>query len=119
MKISWMSRARSLLFPPADLDHGKVDRYLYERFAIPYSFKPRLSVGEAFIAAILAFFRIFLGSLAFALWGTYVLLAWSAIRNFPLRLVAVLALTVLFITLLLLLMLGISTLARILAPRRH
>ena len=42
------------------------DRPGYERFAIPYSFKPRLSLVEALVASLGAFLRIFLGSLLFA-----------------------------------------------------
>jgi hypothetical protein len=50
----------------------------YERFAIPHSFKPTLSVGEAALAAFAAFLRIFLGSLLFAFCGAYTLSVWSA-----------------------------------------
>jgi len=71
---------------------GYVDRSSYERFAIPYTFKPQLSLSEAFVAACGAFLRILLGSLIFAFFGAYILLAWTSIHNVFLRFLAVAAL---------------------------
>ena len=71
---------------------GYVERSSYERFAIPYTFKPQLSLGEAFIAACGAFLRILFGSLLFAFFGAYILLAWTSIHNVFLRYLAVAAL---------------------------
>jgi len=89
-----------------------LDRSGYERFAIPYTFKPQLSVLEAMCAAAIAFLRIFLGSLLFAVWGVYTLLAWSAIHNLLLRVAAVGAMGGLFLLCLALLMRGISVLPK-------
>lgn len=113
MQISWFAKARALLFPPADLDGRVADRSIYERFAIPYTFKPRLSLAEACVAATTAFLRIFLGCLLFAVCGTYALLAWGTIHNLFLRLTAVLALTLVFLVLFTFLMLAASTVTRI------
>ena len=87
-------------------------RSSYERFAIPYTFKPQLSVLEATCAATMAFLRIFLGSLLFAVWGVYTLMAWSAIHNVFLRIGAVAAMGALFLLCLALLMWAISVLPR-------
>jgi hypothetical protein len=99
-------------------DHGQ-DRSSYERFAIPYSFKPQLSFSEAVISAGGAFLRILLGSLLFAVWGTYTLLAWSAIRNVFWRGAALLALISLFAVSFTLLMLAISALVRMFWPQDY
>jgi len=115
----WVVRARTLLFPPAELNDHAVDRSKYSRLAIPHSFKPQLSVVEAFVAAVAAFLRIFLGSLLFAVWGTYTLAAWSRIQNLFLRLGAIIALFALFALVVLSLMMVWAALARRLSPRRR
>jgi hypothetical protein len=117
VNTSWVTKARILLFPPADLDRRAADRSIYERFAIPYTFKPRLSLTEACVAATTAFLRIFLGCLLFAVCGTYALLAWSTIHSLFLRLAAVFALTLLFVVLFLLLLLAASAVTRIVSTR--
>ena len=117
MNTSWVARARALLFPPAELDRRAAHRSIYERFAIPYTFKPRLSLAEAFVAATAAFLRIFLGCLLFAVCGTYALLAWSTIHSLLLRLAAVLALTVVFLALFIFLMLAASAVTRIVTTK--
>jgi hypothetical protein len=95
-----------------------LERSSYERFAIPYSFKPQLSVLEAVCAAAIAFLRIFLGSLLFAVCGVYTLLAWSGIHNLLLRIGAVAAMGALFLLCLALLMRAISLLPkRLMRPR--
>jgi len=88
------------------------ERSVYERFAIPYSFKPQLSVTEAVVAASAAFFRIFLGSLLFAFWGAYSLSTVLRIRSWFWRVLVAVPLIALFLVLLASLMLGISALAR-------
>ena len=118
MQISWFARARALLFPPAGLDGRVADRSIYERFAIPYTFKPRLSLAEACVAATTAFLRIFLGCLLFAVCGTYALFAWSTIHSLFLRLAAVLAMTFVFLVLFTILMLAASAVTRIVSTRR-
>jgi len=107
-----------LLFPPTPPDDRATDRSVYERFAIPYTFKPQLSLTEAIVAATATFMRIFLGCLLFAVCGSYSLFAWSTIQNLLLRLAAVLALTLLFLVSFAGLMLASSALTRILTPRR-
>ena len=94
-------------------------RSSYERFAIPHSFKPQLSVGEAVIAAGGAMLRIFFGSLLFAVWGTYTFLAWSVVKNLFLRGLVILVLAVLFAASMTLLLLAISALMRMLWPQRQ
>jgi hypothetical protein len=113
-----MARVRTLLFPLADLSDQDVERSVYERFAIPYTFKPRLSFAEAVLAAIGAFLRIFLGSLLFAIWGTYSLETWAAIRSYFWRFAALLPLFFLFVLSFAVLMLAISALVRTFSPKR-
>ncbi len=92
MKGSLLEKLGSAVAFP--VERGGVDpaRSTYERFAIPYSFKPRLSLAEAVIAATGAFFRIFLGSILFAVWGVYTFLAVHAVPGFLWRGVVLLAL---------------------------
>jgi hypothetical protein len=92
-------------------ENETLERSSYERFAIPYTFKPRLSILEAVCAAAVAFLRIFLGSLLFAVWGVYTLLVGSAIHSLPWRIAAV-APGALFLVSFALLMWGISALLR-------
>jgi hypothetical protein len=118
VRISWFAKARAVLFPSADLDRRVADRSVYERFALPYTFKPRLSLADACVAATTAFLRIFLGCLLFAVCGTYALFAWSTIHSLFLRLAAVLALTLVFLALFTILMLAASAVRRIVSIRR-
>jgi ABC-type glycerol-3-phosphate transport system permease component len=96
VKSSLLAKFRHLIDPMADLELGTQDRSSYERFAIPFSFKPRLSFGEALIASAVAFVRIFVGSILFAFWGAYTLVAWSHIGNIFLRVATLCALLLLF-----------------------
>ena len=89
-----------------------LERSSYERFAIPYTFKPQLSVLEATCAATMAFLRILLGSLLFAVWGVYTLMAWSAIHNVFLRIGAVAAMGALFLLCLAFLIWALSVLPK-------
>jgi hypothetical protein len=111
-----------LLFPAVEQPGqvtGNVDRSAYERFAIPFTFQPRLSLLEAAVAAIGAFLRILLGCLLFAVWGTYTLFAWSLIHSPLLRLGAVMVLLVLFLFSLALLLVTIAFLTRLSSPKRN
>ena len=116
MKISWTAKLRELLVvgPASDIDPNRPS---YERLAIPHSFKPQLSLGEAAISAAGAFLRIFFGSVLFAVWGAYTLHAWSTIHNLFLRGGAVMLLFILFVGSFALLLLGISGLVRKCMPR--
>jgi hypothetical protein len=118
MKILSVVKLRELL--SFDQNHESRDdpeRSSYERFAIPYSFKPQLSLAAAAISAAGAFLRIFFGSILFAVWGTYTFYAWNSLRNVFLRGAALLALLLLFAVSLALLMLAISALVRKCLPR--
>jgi|SRR5215469_4490542 len=92
--------------------HDAVTREKYKRMAVPHSFKPSLSVMEAFLAATVAFLRIFLGSLLFAFWGTYSLFTVASIHSTFWRVVAVPPLVCVFALLFGLLMFFISATAR-------
>ena len=118
VKSAWIARACALLFQMTAPGDPGVERSGYERFAIPYTFKPQLSFAEALVAVAASLLRIFLGSLLFAIWGTYSLLAWTAVRNYFWRAAALLPLFVLFLLSFVVLMLAISALARTLSPRR-
>ena len=89
----------------------------HDRFAIPFTFKPRLSLAEALIATVAAVARIFLGSLVFAVWGAYSLVAWMTIRNLLWRVGAVSSLFLAFLVSCALLMAGISAFVRAISPR--
>lgn len=118
MKTSWVAKLRELLV--VDRSHASQDdpvRPSYERLAIPYSFKPQLSLVEAAISAAGAFLRIVSGSILFAVWGTYTFYAWSSMRNVFLRGSVVLVLLFLFVVSFALLMLAISALVRKCLPR--
>jgi hypothetical protein len=118
VKHRWTTRARELLLPdpPADQRIARQARSSYERFAIPFTFKPRLSVPAAVIASIGALLRILLGSLLFAVWGTYSLLVWSTVHNPLARAGVLLPLFVLFLLAMALLMFTISAVVGRLAP---
>ena len=102
-------------------DGANPARSVYERFAIPYSFKPRLSLAEATLAAGGAFLRIFLGSILFGFWGAYTYLACVAIKNIFLRGVVLVVMIGVFAVLLALLLMAITALVRMLwpQPQRH
>ena len=119
MKGVQLKKLADLIAFPVERDGQDPARSTYERFAIPYSFKPRLSVAEAMIAAGGALLRILLGSILFAVWGTYTFLALSAIKNVFLRGFVLVALIALFALLLALLMLSITALVRLVWPRSH
>jgi hypothetical protein len=119
-KISLTAKLRELLVSPVARDgRDEPGRSEYERLAIPHTFKPQLSLGEAAIAAAGAFLRILFGSLLFAVWGTYTFLAWNMVRNVLLRGLVLLVLLVLFAAMFVLLMLGIAALVRMFWPQSH
>ncbi len=119
MRRSLLAWVRALFTSPEEFGvRDDPERSVYERFAIPYTFKPQLSLLEAIIAAGGAFARIILGSILFAVWGTYTFLAWSTIRNVFARVAALLAMIALFLFLFAALMLAISALVRLLWPKQ-
>ena len=112
LKTSWMARILARLSLLVDGGDRGVDRPAAERFAIPYTFKPRLGFIQALVGIAGAFLRIFLGSLLFAIWGTYSLVAWSVVRSGFWRVTVVVLLLLLFLLALAALMFAISSLAR-------
>ena len=118
MKTSRLAKLRAALFPAVERDDRSAKRRAYERFAIPYTFKPQMSFPEAVIAALGAFLRILLGSLLFAFWGAYSLSLGSAIRNVFWRVAVLLPMFLLFLGLFALLMLAIGSLVRTLLGKR-
>lgn len=109
--IPSLSKLRDLLFVSPRIDED-VDRSSYERLALPYVFRPKLSFKEAVVLSLTAFLRIFLGSILFGFWGGYTLLAWHSIGSIVLRVPAVAGLGIAFVVLFGALMFSISAVAR-------
>jgi hypothetical protein len=99
--------------------HDAATREKYQRLAIPHSFKPSLSVAQAFLAAAIAFLRIFCGSLLFAIWGAYSAFGILRIQSTFWRVAAVPPLLLVFAVLFGLLMYAISATARFFARFPH
>ncbi len=90
----------------------QMGRTMYQRMAIPHTFKPELSFGEAMVASFAAFLRIFLGSILFGVYGWNVLVWWTSIHSTFWKVVAAPPAVVGFLVLLMLLMAGISAIVR-------
>lgn len=118
VKTLLLEKWRELTSFPSEQEEVDPSRSSYDRMAIPYTFKPRLSLGEAVVSAGGALLRIFFGSLLFAFWGTYSYLAWSTVRNLFFRGIILVGLLALFAASMAALMLTISALVRSLWPRR-
>lgn len=113
MRVSLVAKLRELLVVEPRHDIGNDSgRSSYERFAIPHTFKPQLSLVEAAISAAGAFLRILFGSTLFAVWGTYTFYAWNSIHNVLLRGGALLALLLVFTISFTFFMVAISSLVR-------
>ena len=95
----------------------RAGRPIYRRFSLPYMFKPQLSLAEAAIAALAAFLRIFSGSLLFALYGWYAMVAWRQIRSPWWRAAALPPIVAVFLLLFALLMAAISAMLRRVLPK--
>jgi hypothetical protein len=93
-------------------------RTLSERFGIPHSFPPNLSVGEAAVAACGALARILLGSILFAVWGAYSIRSFDMISNHFWRIVVLIPLLFLFAVAFGAMMMAISAIVRKLSPPR-
>jgi hypothetical protein len=118
LKNATLDKMLDLLVPAPDpVPHG-VDRSEYERFALPHDFKPRLSFFEACLAVFAALTKIFLGSLLFAVWGTYSLLAWSTIHSPVMRVIVLLPMLLVFLFFFALVMIGISAAHRSVSHKR-
>jgi hypothetical protein len=118
VKTSRLAKLRTFLIPPDDRGVADPARSVYERFAIPHTFKPQLSLTEALISVAGAFLRIVLGSILFGFSGAYTIVAWNSIRNLFWRVLAVLFLVSVFVISFTFLMLAISALVRMLWPKR-
>jgi hypothetical protein len=116
VKLPSISEVHAAVLAPVERPRGG-GRTLYQRFAIPHSFKPDLSFGEAVIASLATFLRIFLGSILFGVYGWNALVKWTAIRSMFWKVVAVPPIVLGFLVLLAALMLAISALTRKLLPR--
>jgi len=106
----------ALLFPATTSSSGP-DRSVYERFAIPFAFKPRLSFFEAIVAVAATFLRLVLGCLLFAVWGTYSLLIWFDVPSLFFRVCILVPLFVVFLLALALMLLAIAAIVKALLPR--
>lgn len=106
----------SLLIPGTDGTGSIEGRSTLERFATPHTFNPSLSIPEAAVAVAGAFSRIFLGSLLFAIYGVYSLVAWNAMSFFW-RAVTLPFLIIVFLILFAALMIGISAAMNRVVPR--
>ena len=114
MNSPWVGKVRALFVAPVE---RRGARPMYQRFAIPYTFKPELSFAEATIAALGAFLRIFLGSILFGVYGWNALVIWNAIRSPFWRVTAIPAMILVFLVLFAVLMAAISALVRKVMPR--
>jgi hypothetical protein len=93
-------------------------RSIAQRFAVPHSFAPDLSLPEAMIRVAAALARILLGSLLFALWGVFSARAWAALPGHFWQAAAILPLALLFLMPFTALMAGISSLVRAVSPKK-
>ena len=94
-------------------------RSIFSRFAVPYTFNPDLSMGEAMARIVLTLARIFSACLLFAVWGGFSAAACSTIQNRYWRLLAALCLLLLFLAALAALMAAISALERKILPSKR
>jgi hypothetical protein len=118
VNTAWIARTRELLFPLVEHGPAGVDLSGPERLLIPHTFKPRLSFSDALVAVTAAFLRIFLGSLLFAVWGTYSLAAWSGTQSYLLRAAVLVPMFVVFVLSFGLLLLAIASFVRACSPKR-
>jgi hypothetical protein len=106
-----LAKMLDLLVPPPESADG-MDRGVYERFALPHVFKPRLSLYEACVAVAAGLARIFLGSLIFAVWGSYSWKVWTIIPNTVLRVIVLLSMLLMFLLFFAMAMISITAMAR-------
>src|SRR5271165_1893706 len=94
-----------------------VRRNLADHFAIPHDFPPDLTLKEALVRVGGAIVRIFVGSLLFALWGVASALAWNAIPNPLLRVLALLPLLAVFLVAMTAVMMGVTAVVKKISPK--
>jgi hypothetical protein len=95
---------------------GRGQRTIADRFAIPHTFPPELTITQALVRVGGALMRICLGSLLFALWGVGSLMVWSAVANPFLRVLALLPLLAVFLATATGVMLGVTAVVKWLSP---
>lgn len=103
---------------PAPQAQSAGPRSIAQRFAVPHSFAPDLSLPEAMIRVAAALARILLGSLLFALWGVFSARTWAAVPSHFWRGASILPLALLFLLPFAALMAGISALVRAVSPKK-
>jgi len=90
-----------------------------QRLAIPYVFNEGLGIRDTAIATTLAFLRIILGCLLFAVWGVLALWLWPAMGPHFWRWPVLVFVLALFLSSILALMISISMLANAVALKRY
>lgn len=113
-----MEKLLPLVLSDREPEAGAQDRSMLVRLAVPYTFSPNLSLGDSLVAVAGCLARIFSACLFFAVWGGLSALAWSSIENHFWRAAAVLPLVLLFLAGLATLMIAITLVERMIAPKR-
>jgi len=115
VKLPSIEKVHAAILTPIERPSGP--RRTYQRLAIPFTFKPELSVGEAIVASLAAFLRIFLGSALFSIYGWNALVMWNTIRSPFWKVAVVPPMILLFLLMFTLLMAAISAVVRKILPR--
>lgn len=115
-EVKIQEKMRALFVAPVERPQSS-GRSPYQRLAVPFTFKPELSFGEAVIAALAAFLRIFLGSILFGVYGWNSLVRWNAIRSPFWRVAAIPPIVIVFLLLFALLMAAITAVVRKILPK--
>ncbi len=89
----------------------------HSRLHVPFTSPPELSFADAVLATVIAFVRIVVGSLLFAIWGTCTLLAAAQIASLVARIAAIVLAFVLFVLLVAALIRVTSALAGLMSTR--
>jgi hypothetical protein len=95
------------------------DKPVVERFGIPYIFRPNLTLGEAAVATVGTFCRLFFGWVLFAFFGVATWIAWERLPNLFFRIAATIPLAIVFVAILGAMMIGMALLEEWLLPRHH
>jgi hypothetical protein len=118
-KFKMTQKFRLWFAEPLHHSESSGHRTLAERFAVPHSFPPNLSLPEALVRVGGALARILSGSLLFAVWGVLSARAWAAMPNQFWRAASILPLAFLFLMPFAALMAGIAAMVRAASPKRH
>jgi hypothetical protein len=115
---AFADKLRALISPDGAPDAAIEDRSVFSRLAVPYTFSPSLSLGDGLRSIGACLTRIFSACGLFAVWGGISAVTLSAIGNRFWRAIALLPLVLLFLAGLATLMIAISFLERMIAPKR-